>query len=128
MKMSHLARVYASTPEEREEKRALLSAYMDSMAPVRGMEQVKFSKTRACSNCGEIGFVPTHHKYLCVFCWRNYGNLQPRGEETIPPHKRTKKRIPIRRADEPIEPEVYSTVVYSSKDMTQEQLRAILDS
>ena len=47
----------------------VLSDYLEEMARANGMEKVNFKVKQACSCCGETGYVPEHHKFLCVFCW-----------------------------------------------------------
>ena len=48
-----------------KERRRILSEYLEEMIGVR----VTFKKEQECSGCEEVGWVPTHHRCVCVFCY-----------------------------------------------------------
>ena len=115
----------------------ILSNYLEEMEPVMGMLKVRFTD-RICTCCGQSGFVPEHHKFLCVFCYVSapffVENLtEPFKTENFAIRESDGKgidkvniNIPIGIAGLPEEPNVYRTVKYSSKNMTQEELQALI--
>jgi len=95
-----------------------------------GMD-ITFSK-RPCSCCGEVGWVPDHHRFLCVFCYVTHQNFDPHeSEDQLMPSgwvRGDMPRMAVPRIGEPAEPDTYYTKEYSSLEMTQEELRMILAS
>lgn len=112
--------------EEGIELRSILVAYFKEYE-CGGMAKPVISKTRACTCCGEIGFVPNHHKYLCIFCWNHAGvATQDHVISTDRALDKVRINIPIGIEGTEMEPEVYHTMTFSARDYTQEQLQAMI--
>ncbi len=87
---------------------------------------IKFGKAR-CTGCGRKGCVPSHHRFLCVVCHASGGNSIP--HKVKQRGKCSKIREPLFSELSSVEPATVSKeIVYSSKDMSQAELRAILES
>ena len=118
-------------------RRKILADYLDEMQRVSCMAKVDFAVTRECSCCGETGYVPTHHKYLCVFCWvsapyfaeetyhifgGSYTNRSTDGKGL----DKVRINIPVGIEGTKMEPEVYYTKEFSARDYTQAELQAMI--
>lgn len=57
---------------EKHEKQMLSDYLREYKGFCEEMASVRFSN-RACTCCGRTGYVPEHHRYLCVFCWVHPG-------------------------------------------------------
>ncbi len=124
-----VAPTYASllaSDEEGRELRAILTAYFKEYE-CGGMAKPVLSKERECTCCGEIGFVPKHHKYLCIFCWNHAGVASI--DHTISTDRaldRVRINIPIGIEGTKVEPEVYYTQIYNRKNSTQKFLDSLV--
>jgi len=92
-----------------------------------------FEPERECTACLRKGLVPKHHRYLCVVCWATNGEMPNVTEmlslEELDFEEKLLSESPKLQgkdtlADRP--PRVYKEIVYSSENMTQEELQAIL--
>jgi hypothetical protein len=114
----------------------VLTDYLEEMERVRCMAKVDFKVTQACSCCGEVGYVPTHHRFLCVFCWVTASLLatpqdvaedsytrQGKGEESW---DKVRSNIPIGIEGTEREPDVYYTLEFNARDYTQAELQAMI--
>jgi len=115
---------------DNDEKR-IIGDWLEERYPIIGMQPKNpFDDTKACSACGRKGFVPKEHRFLCVFCWVTapfYIDIEgdyKTTRNTVEP--KAKQHIPIGIEGTPEEPEVYSTIEYSSATMTQEELQALI--
>jgi hypothetical protein len=116
-----------------EERKTLLSNYLYEVETVTGTNRVRFTK-KECSCCGEVGFVPEKHRFLCVFCYETAHYFDESVRDLYEQMRRTassgydkvRMNIPIGIKGTIEEPEVYNTTVYSTKDMTQEELQALI--
>lgn len=119
-----------------KDRRHMLYDYLKEMEPVNGIDKVRFTK-RECSCCGEVGFVPEHHRFLCVFCWVTAHYFDDPLPDILKAMRETPDydsggrdkvatNIPIGIEGIGIEPEVYSTTIYSSDDYSQEELQAMI--
>lgn len=109
----------------------ILNDYLEDMALVRGQGQVKFSKTKVCTCCGEAGYVPEHHRFLCVFCYCAHQNYDPHDAEAHDQYQWKRgdmPRLSIPRIGESEEPDTYYTKEFSTIEFTQEELEMILAS
>lgn len=110
-------------------KRHILKDYLEEMTPVRNMEGVSFDSKRACSACGEAGYVPTHHRFLCVFCWCIYQTKEPFGGSMVEDGwvQGDKSRMPIPIQGIVQDEGVIYTVTYNAKNCTQADLQSLVD-
>lgn len=92
-----------------------------------------FEPDRECSCCGRKGLVPKHHRYLCIICWATNGDMPNDTEmlslEELDFEEKLLSETPKLQGKDTLEdhpPRVYKEIVYSSENMTQEELQAIL--
>jgi hypothetical protein len=116
-----------------KDRRFILSSYLEEMERVNEMGKVDFAVTRECSCCGETGYVPKHHKYLCVFCWVAApffatNEAKPFGERDSEGRGIDKVNINIPIGIEGVEFDQSSSdiTVYSAKYFSQEELQAMV--
>lgn len=120
-----------------KDRRVMMKGWLDNQYPIIGMEPTRlFKETQPCSCCGETGWVPTSHKYLCVFCWvaapylahnvqdSDVGLKDSDGKGT----DRVSTNIPVGIEGTPREPDVYNSVVYVNTGDNQEFLRSLVPS
>jgi len=116
-----------------KDRRFILSSYLEEMERVNGMAKVDFAVTRECSCCGETGYVPTHHKFLCVFCYVAApffatNEVKPFGERDSEGRGIDKVNINIPIGIEGVEIDQSSSdiTVYSAEYYTQAELQAMV--
>lgn len=117
------------------DQKVMMKGWLDERYP-SGVHEPKrlFRETQPCSCCGETGWVPTVHKYLCVFCWvaaPYFAEYQQDSDIGLKDNDgkgmdRVSTNIPAGIEGTPTEPQVYSTVEYSAEKMTQEELQALI--
>lgn len=117
-----------------EDKRSIYFYYVKEIFPVRGMyPKILFSNTKECSCCGEVGWVPKDHRFLCIFCWvtNRYGEMEPE----IPDNERGRIRgdvprcpVGIEGRNFPPDGHVVYTVTYPVQDMDEAELRKLIPS
>lgn len=109
-------------------QRQIVTDFIDDQIGVT----VVFSKTRACHCCGNVGWVPEHFRFLCVFCYVKHQTFDPHeSEDYTVPHGWMRGDVPrmaIPYEGDSTEPETYYTQEFSDLEFTQEELRMILDS
>ena len=117
-------------------RRAILSNYLEEMELVNGMAKVNFIKKKACSSCGEEGYVPEHHKYLCVFCWATasyfveaHEDLHEKvrhGYSDKPGFDRVNLNMPVGIQGIYHDKTPSDIMIYNDKNFTQEELQAMI--
>jgi hypothetical protein len=117
------------------DQRVMVKGWLEERYPSGVHEPTKlFKETQPCSCCGETGWVPAVHKFLCVFCWvaapyfaeyrqdNDVGMKDNDGRGT----DKVSTNIPIGIQGTPTEPNVYYTMTFNARDFTQDQLEAMI--
>ena len=119
-----------------EDQLYIMSSYLQEMERVRGQVPVKFKATEACSCCGNVGYVPQHHRFLCVFCWTCAPMLadfteaaeemrakQGKGEYSW---DKVRSNIPIGIEDVQHDESPSDILIYTDRNFTQDELKALI--